>query len=83
MCSPACLLCTPRKDHLDRARHACRMRDGERPAGGRYDCADRWPSPARGGERAPDWTGYLAGGLDALEQMIDNDGGPDALDPRN
>ena len=35
------------------------------------------------GRTGPDWTGYLAGGLDGLEQMIDNDGGLDALDPRN
>jgi hypothetical protein len=32
------------------------------------------------GRTGADWTGYLAGGLDALEQMINDDGGLDALD---
>ena len=44
----------------------------------------RWLAQSRTrGRTGPDWTGYLAGGLDALEQMIDDDGGLDALDPRN
>ena len=44
----------------------------------------RWLAQSRTrGRTGPDWTGYLAGGLDGLEQMIDNDGGLDALDPRN
>lgn len=44
----------------------------------------RWLAQSRTrGRTGPDWTGYLAGGLDGLEQMIDNDGGRDALDPRN
>lgn len=30
--------------------------------------------------RGPDWVGYLSGGLHALEQMIDDDGGCDELD---
>jgi len=30
--------------------------------------------------RGPDWAGYLSGGLDALGQMIDDDGGFDELD---
>ena len=48
------------------------------------DVRARWQTQSRTrGRTGPDWTGYLAGGLDALEQMIDNDGGPDALDPRN
>jgi hypothetical protein len=32
------------------------------------------------GHRGADWVGYLAGGLDALEQMIDDDGGFDEHD---
>ena len=48
------------------------------------DVRARWLAQSRTrGRTGPDWTGYLAGGLDALEQMIDNDGGLDALDPRN
>jgi hypothetical protein len=44
----------------------------------------RWLAQSRTrGRTGPDWTGYLAGGLDALEQMIDDDGGRDELDPRN
>jgi hypothetical protein len=46
------------------------------------DVRARWLAQSRTrGRTGPDWAGYLAGGLDALEQMIDNDGGPDALDP--
>jgi hypothetical protein len=48
------------------------------------DVRARWLAQSRTrGRTGPDWTGYLAGGLDALEQMIDDDGGLDALDPRN
>jgi hypothetical protein len=44
----------------------------------------RWRTQARTrGRMGPDRTGYLTGGLDALEPMIDDDGGPDALDARN
>ena len=45
----------------------------------------RWRTQSRTrGRTGPDWTGYLTGGLDALEQMIDDDGGLDAaLDARN
>jgi hypothetical protein len=48
------------------------------------DVRARWLAQSRTrGRTGPDWTRYLAGGLDALEQMIDDDGGLDALDPRN
>jgi hypothetical protein len=30
--------------------------------------------------RGQDWAGYLSGGMDALGQMIDDDGGIDELD---
>jgi hypothetical protein len=44
----------------------------------------RWLAQSRTrGRTGPDWTGYLAGGLDGLLQMIDDDGGLDGLDPRN
>src|SRR5665647_677155 len=44
----------------------------------------RWRTQSRTrGRMGPDWTGYLTGGLDALEQMIDDDGGLDALNARN
>jgi hypothetical protein len=33
--------------------------------------------------RGPDWAGYLTGGLDALEQVIDDDGGSDELDAQD
>jgi len=62
----------------------------ERPNGTRaaraalIDIRARWRTQARTrGRSGPDWTGYLVGGLDALEQMIDDDGGPDALTARN
>jgi len=32
------------------------------------------------GRTGSDWNGYLAGGLDVLEQLINDDGGLDALD---
>ena len=48
------------------------------------DVRARWLAQSRTrGRTGPDWTCYLAGGLDGLEQMLDNDGGLDALDPRN
>ena len=48
------------------------------------DVCARWRAQSRTrGRTGPDWIGYLTGGLAALEQMIDNDGGPDALDLRN
>ena len=48
------------------------------------DVRARWRAQSRTrGRTGPDWTGYLTGGLDALEQMIDEDGGLDALDSRN
>jgi len=41
----------------------------------------RWRAQSQTtGHKGPDWAGYLAGGLDALEQMIDDDGGFDELD---
>jgi hypothetical protein len=59
--------------------------DGGQPArAALLDVRAHWLAQSRTrGRTGPDWTGYLAGGLDDLEQMIDNDGGPDALDPRN
>ena len=33
--------------------------------------------------RGPDWAGYLAGGVDALQQMLDDDGGFDEPDAQN
>ena len=48
------------------------------------DVRARWLAQSRTrGRTGPDWTDYLAGGLDALKQMIDNDGGLDELDSRN
>lgn len=44
------------------------------------DVRARWRTqPHTNGRKSPDWTGYLTGGLDALEQTID-DGGLDAFD---
>jgi hypothetical protein len=43
----------------------------------------RWRTQSRTrGRMGSDWTGYLSGGLDALGQMIDDDGGLDARDAR-
>jgi hypothetical protein len=57
------------------------------PAGASTACAvlldvhARWRAQSRTmGHRGADWVGYLAGGLDALEQMIDDDGGFDEHD---
>jgi hypothetical protein len=48
------------------------------------DVRARWLEQSRTrGRTGPDWTDYLTGGLDALEQMIDNDGGLDELDSRS
>lgn len=48
------------------------------------DVRARWREQSRTrGRTGPDWTGYLSGGLDALERVIDNDGGLDELDSRN
>jgi hypothetical protein len=48
------------------------------------DVRARWRAQSRSiGRTGPSWTGYLTGGLDALQQMIDHDGGIDALDAQN
>jgi hypothetical protein len=48
------------------------------------DVRARWREQSRTmGRRGPDWAGYLTGGLDALEQMIDDDGGFDELDAQD
>lgn len=48
------------------------------------DVRARWRAQSRTrGRTGPDWTGYLTGGLAALEQMIDDNGGLDELDSRN
>ena len=47
------------------------------------DVRARWRTQSRTiGRTGLDWTSYLTGGLDALEQMLDDDGGLDALDAR-
>lgn len=52
--------------------------------GALLDVHDRWRANSRTrGRRGRDWTAYLAGGLAALDQMIDDDGGLDELDSRN
>jgi len=59
--------------------------DGEHAASAALlDVRARWRAQSRSiGRTGPSWTGYLTGGLDALQQMIDNDGGIDALDAQN
>ena len=48
------------------------------------DVRARWLAQSRTrGRTGPDWTGYLTGGLAALEQLIDDDGGLDEIDSRN
>jgi hypothetical protein len=54
---------------------------GQSARGVLMDVRARWQMEAgTRGRTGPAWTGYLAGGLDALEQMINDDGGLDALD---
>lgn len=59
--------------------------DGEHAArAALLDVRARWRAQSRSiGRTGPSWTGYLTGGLDALQQMIDHDGGIDALDAQN
>jgi len=59
--------------------------DGEHAASAALlDVRARWRAQSHSiGRTGPSWTGYLTGGLDALQQMIDNDGGIDALDAQN
>lgn len=48
------------------------------------DVHARWRAQSHTmGHRGADWAGYLTGGLDALEQMIDDDGGCDELDAQD
>ena len=48
------------------------------------DVHARWRAQSRAmGHRGADWASYLAGGLDALEKMIDDDGGRDELDAQD
>jgi len=48
------------------------------------DVHARWRAQSHTmGHRGADWASYLAGGLDALEKMIDDDGGCDELDAQD
>jgi hypothetical protein len=74
---------------LAEARRAVQAADGG-PGGTRaartalLDVLARWRAQSvTTGRTGPGWTSYLTGGLDALEQMVDGDAGPDGPDTRD
>lgn len=70
---------------LAEARRAVQAADGTLAARtALLDVLARWRAQSvTAGRTGPGWTSYLTGGLDALEQVVDGDAGPDGRDARD